>query len=106
MPIKVDYAEGHHDALIKGKNMVVKPMILFENFCFPTGLTVSVLQEGGLPTHGTIADKGEDNHNDRSHKIRVTKTGQLIIRYSRHVKITHISAEHCPDRPDHRRSHN
>ena len=46
-------------------------------------------EDGGPWTHGT----GNDNHFNKSYTIRVTKTGCIITRNSKHIKTTLITAE-------------
>ena len=43
--------------------------------------------------NGTVVEKDDPNHNDRSYKIHVTKNGWLINRNSKYVKVTLITAE-------------
>ena len=45
-------------------------------------------------THGTIEDKGNHNHHNRSYKICITKTGRIITCNRWHIKTTNICAEH------------
>ena len=60
----------------------------------PIGLTVVVQQEDGGPwTHGTVVDKGNHNHHNRSYKLQVTKTGRIITCNRQHIKPTPITAE-------------
>ena len=61
---------------------------------FPLGSTVVVQwEDGGLQTHGTVVGRPDHNHNNRSYIICITKTGWLIIRKSKHAKVTTITAE-------------
>ena len=41
----------------------------------------------------TLVGKGDHNQNDRSYTIHITKTGKLITRKCKHVKLTQITAE-------------
>ena len=50
-------------------------------------------EDDGLWTDGKILEKGYHNHNHHSYEVWVTKTGWLIARKSKHVKITPITAE-------------
>ena len=43
--------------------------------------------------HGTIIEPWTDNHNGRSYRIRVTKTGHVITRTKRHIKSTNVSVD-------------
>ena len=55
--------------------------------------TEAVQWEDGRPwTHGTVDDRGNNNHNNRSFTIWIKK-GCLITRNSKHIKTTPITAE-------------
>ena len=57
----------------------------------PIGSTVAVQQEDRGPwAHGTVVDKGNHNHHNRSCKIQVTKTGRIITHNRQHIKPTLI----------------
>ena len=61
---------------------------------FSIGSTVVVQQgDDGLCTYGTVVGRGDHNHNNRSCMIRISKTGWIVIRNSKHVKATPITAE-------------
>ena len=50
--------------------------------------------EDGKPwTFGVIIVQTTNNHNGRSYKLRVTKTGCAIKSMKEHIKYTNISAE-------------
>ena len=58
------------------------------------GSTVAVQwEEGDRLTHGTIVQKGDHNHNNRSYTICMTEAGQLITRNSKHLKPTPTTAK-------------
>ena len=42
-----------------------------------------------------MVGRGDHNHNNRSYTIRITKTGCIIIRNSKDIKTTPITAEQC-----------
>ena len=46
-----------------------------------------------MDAHGHIIGKGDHNHIDCSHRVLVIKTGQLIMRNSKHVKMIPITAD-------------
>ena len=53
----------------------------------PIGSTVAVHSEDGGPwTHGTVVGSGDNNHNNRSYMMCITKTGQLATRNRKHIK--------------------
>ena len=53
-----------------------------------------VQQENGGPwTHGTVVGRDDHNHGNRSYTIRLTKTGCIINRNSKHIKAKPITAE-------------
>ena len=61
---------------------------------FLIGSTVAVLQEDGGPwTQGTIVGRSNHNHNNRSYTIQITMTGHIVIRNSKHIITTPITAE-------------
>ena len=60
----------------------------------PIGWTVVVQWEDRVPwTHGTVVDKGDHNHHNRSYKIQVTKTGRITTHKRQHIRPTPITAE-------------
>ena len=47
---------------------------------FSIEYTIVVQQEdGGVWTHGTVVERDDNNHSNRSYMIRITKTGQEVI---------------------------
>ena len=42
---------------------------------------------------GTVVDKGDHNHHNRSYKIQVTKTGRIITCNRQHIRPTPVTAE-------------
>ena len=44
-------------------------------------------------THGTTVGAWDHNHNNRSYRIRITRTGCIVTRNSQHIKTTPITAE-------------
>ena len=60
----------------------------------PIGSTVAVQQEDGGPwTYGTVVDKGDHNHHNRSYKTQVTKTGRIITCNRQPIRPKPITAE-------------
>ena len=58
-----------------------------------TGSTVVVQQENGGPwIHESVMDKGDNNHNDCSYKVQVTKMGQLITKNRKQVAAIYIGS--------------
>ena len=53
--------------------------------------TVAVQWEDGRPwTYGTVVGRGDQNHNNRSYMTRISKTGQIVTKNSKHIKAAHI----------------
>ena len=96
LPIGIDNDVKHHKALVDRQCRNDQDKDTSKNLVsLPIGSTLAVQQEDGGPwTHGTIEDKGNHNHHDRSYKICITKTGKIITHNRRHLKPTPISAEH------------
>ena len=44
-------------------------------------------------THCTIVGVGDHYHNNISYTIRITRTGHIVTRNTKHIKITPITAE-------------
>ena len=66
-----------------------------QNISFlPTGSPVVVLREDGEPwMHWMIGGCQTDDHNGKSHRVRVTKTVHALTRMKRYIKHTNRSAE-------------
>ena len=92
-PININNGDGHHKTLMhrQGKNgwgsdtsTIFMPI--------PIGSTVVVQWEDRGPwTHGTVVDKGNHNHHNRSYKTHVTKTGRIITHSRQHIRPTPIT---------------
>ena len=82
--------DEHYEALVKRQTKNDKNHDTSRKYAsIPIGCTVAVpCKGGGLWTHGTIEGKGDHNPNDRSNTIQIAKTGQLVTKNSRHVKLT------------------
>ena len=95
LPVKLDNDDEHSEALVNRQAKNDKKYGTARNYdLFSVGSTVAVQQEkGGLWTHGTVVGRGDHNHNNRSYTIRVTKTGCIITRNSKHIKTTPITTE-------------
>ena len=93
--IGVNNNDEHDEALVKRQAKSDKNHDTPRNHALiPIGSTISVKgEDGGLCTHGTIVGQGDHNHIDRSYTTWIRKTGQLIIRNSKHVKPTWITVE-------------
>ena len=78
--INTSYDDVHHKVLVNRQCRNEEGKDSSQNFVsLSIGSTVVVQQEDrGLWTHGTIEDKGDHNHHDRSYKICITKTGKII----------------------------
>ena len=94
--INTDNDDEYHIALVNRQYRNEQGIDTSKNFVsLPIGSTVVVQwKDGGLWTHGSIQDKGNQNHHDRSYKICITKTGKIITHNRWHIKPTPISAEH------------
>ena len=91
LPIGCDNDEEHHTALIDRQNKNNKGKDTSKNLVsLPIGSTVAVQREDGGPT---IEAKGDYNHHDRSYKICITKTGEIVTCNRQHIKPVQISAE-------------
>ena len=101
IPINSDNNDDYYEALVKRHIRNDLNYYTARNYdLFSTGSTVAVQQEdGGLGTHGTVIGRGKHNYNKRYYTIRVTKTGCIIIRNSKHIKTTFITAERFPKGP-------
>ena len=95
-PINTDNDEEHHKALTNRQWRNYWGNDTFKNFVsLPIGSTVAFQWECGGPwTHGTIEDKGDHNHHDRSFNICITKTRRIITSNRQHIRLTPISAEY------------
>ena len=90
----MDNDEERYEALINRQAKNDKKYDTAINYnLFSIGSTVVVVQQedGGSWTHGTVVGRGDHNHNNRSYTIRVTETGLIITRKSKHTKTTHPS---------------
>ena len=95
LPVNSNNDGEHYEVLLKKQAKDDKNHETFINYVsFPLGSTVVVQQEGGgLWTHGTMVGRGYHNHNNRSYIIYITKTGHVITRNSKHIKVIPIMAE-------------
>ena len=65
---------------------------LKESSLTPVGSTVAVKCEDSRPwTHSTVIAHGDMRYNNRSCKVQLIKTGQLVIRKPKHIKTTTIA---------------
>ena len=48
-------------------------------------------EDGGQWTHGTVVGRGNHSHSSRSYMIRISKTGWVVTRNSKHIKPTLIA---------------
>ena len=94
-PIGSDNDKEHHNVLINRQCRNDKDNDTSKHFHpLPIGSTVAVKCEDGGPwTHGTIEEKGNHNHHNRSYKIHITTTGKTTTCKRQHLKPTPISAE-------------
>ena len=95
LPIKSDNDDEHYEAFINRQAKNDRKYDTARNYdLFSIGSTVAVQQEDGGPcTHGTVVGRGNHKHNNKSYTIRVTKTGCIIARNSKHIKTTPTTAE-------------
>ena len=91
----MDNGDEHYEALVNRQAKNGKKYDTARNYyLFSIGSTVAVQQQdGGLWLHGTVVGRGDHKHNNRSHKIRVTKTGHIITTNCKHITTTTITAE-------------
>ena len=69
-------------------------MILTDSFSFPIGSTIAIQHEDGGPWMYEIIEKANNSgHSGRSYKIRVIKTGRLIMQNTRHICSTPVTTE-------------
>ena len=94
-PVNSDNNDDHYEALVKRQIRNIKNYDTVRNYdLFSIGSTVVVQWEDGwLWTHWTIAVAGNNNHKNRSYTIRITRTGHIVTKNSRHIKTTLIPAE-------------
>ena len=91
----MDNDDEHYKTLINRQARNDKKYDTDRNYdLFSIGSTVAVQWEDGGPwTHGTVVGRCHHNDNSRSYTVRVTKTGDIIIRNNKHIKTTPITAE-------------
>ena len=94
-PINIDNDEEHHKTLIHKQSKNYWGNDTSKIFMsIPIVSTIAVQWEDGGPwTHGTVVDKGNHNHHNRSYKIQVTKTGRIITPNRKHIRPTPLTAE-------------
>ena len=76
-PIGVNNDEEYYEVLVNRKTEDNKNQGTPRNYIsILTGFTIVVQREDGGPwTHGPIEGKSDNNHNERSYNICITKTG-------------------------------
>ena len=81
-PIGVNNFEELYEALVKRQTKNDKNQCTPRNYIsILTGYTVVVQCENwGLWIHSTVEGKGNNNHQERSYNICITKTEQLVTR--------------------------
>ena len=95
LPINSDNDDEHYEAVVNRQTKIDKTYDTARNYAsFSIGSTVVVQQEdGGKWTDGRVFGRGDHNHSNRSYTIRLTKTGCIINRNSKHIKATPITAK-------------
>ena len=95
LPINSNNDDEDYEVLVTGQtrnNMNYETSRSY--YCISIGSTVVVQQEdGGLWTHGTVVGRGDHSHSNRSYMIRFSKTDQVVIRNSKHIKATPVTAK-------------
>ena len=94
-PVNTDNDDDHYEALVNRQMKVDKNYDTLRNYRYiPIGSTVAVQREDGGPgNYRTIVEKCDPHHNDRSYKVKVTMTGWLTTRNSKHLKAIPITGE-------------
>ena len=87
--------DDHCEALVERQEVTGKNYNTLSNYnsILIRSNAAGKCEDSGPPTHGTIIDKGDHNHNDWSYRVWVMKTGWLITRSSKHMKAIPIRAE-------------
>ena len=68
--------------------------VLKEHTLKPIGSVVAVQREDGRPLkHSTVMDHSDIDHHRRSYKLQITKTGGMVKRSTRNMKVTPIFVE-------------
>ena len=95
IPNNSDNDDDHYEALVKRKIRNDKNYdTARNNDLLLIGSTVAVQQKDGETwTHRTIVGAGDHNHNNRSYTIRITRTGYIVTRNSKHIKTMPITTE-------------
>ena len=95
LPINTNKDDEHYEALVTRETRNDKNYDTTRSYdSFPIGSTVVVQQEDDRPwTHGTVVGRGDHNHNNRSYMIRISKTGGIVTRNSKHSKTIPLTAE-------------
>ena len=93
-PINYHYHDDHYLVLKGRQDIPVKNIDPFNTSILITkGYTDSKQEDSGPCTYGTILDCGDASQNDRLYKIRVMKTGCIILEMAENIKITPIMVE-------------
>ena len=94
-PINTNNDDDHYKTLVEIQSKAGKNYDTLRNYnLIPIGSTVVDQSEDKGPwTHGTVMGKEDNNHNDQEYKIHMTKTGQLITRNRKHVKVMPITSK-------------
>ena len=94
-PLSPNNDDKHYEALVEKQTIKDKNHSTPSNYDFiPIESTVAVQWEDGGPwTDGTVVEKGDHNHDNRSYTVYIRKTGQLNTRNSKQVMTTQITAK-------------
>ena len=95
LPINSNNDDEYYDLLVTRQTRNDKNYVTARSYdSLSIDSTVTVQWEYGRPwTHGTVVGRGGQNHNNRSHVIRISERGQIVTRNSKHIKATPITAE-------------
>ena len=86
--------DDHYETLAETKQKLIRTVILSEHVISFQQSSILVQREDRGPcTHGTIIEKGDQNHNDPSHKMHMINTGCLITMNRKHIKVIPITLE-------------
>ena len=95
LPVNSNNDDEHYEALVTRQTRNDKNYDTSRSYDSFSVVSTVVVQweDGGLWTHGTVVGRGDHNHGNRSYLIRISKTGCVVTRNSKHTKATPITAK-------------